>query len=111
MVWHGSRNNAYDSILKEGFDIRVANMGGAIGAGVYFGASSATSNGYVVSTEKTKKMFYCRIILGDMGQGKVGLRRPPEKKNGVYYDSVGTGSMFVVFDNHQAFPEYVIHYH
>jgi hypothetical protein len=30
-LFHGSRNNAYDIILKGGFDHRVANMGGAIG--------------------------------------------------------------------------------
>jgi len=85
-------------------------MNGAIGAGVYFGAASDISNGYVVSSEKIKKMFYCRIILGEMGQGQVGLRRPPEKGNGTLYDSVGTNTMFVVFDNNQAFPEYIIHY-
>eukprot|EP01126_Amoeba_proteus_P044715 TRINITY_DN4982_c0_g1_i5.p1 TRINITY_DN4982_c0_g1~~TRINITY_DN4982_c0_g1_i5.p1 ORF type:complete len:297 (-),score=54.74 TRINITY_DN4982_c0_g1_i5:337-1104(-) len=30
-LFHGSRSNAYDVILKNGFDHRVANMGGAIG--------------------------------------------------------------------------------
>jgi Poly(ADP-ribose) polymerase catalytic domain len=34
-LWHGSRNDAYDMILRDGFDHRVANMGGAIGAGVF----------------------------------------------------------------------------
>jgi len=110
LVWHGSRNNAYDLILREGFDIRVANMNGAIGAGVYFAVSSSTSNGYVVGNERVKKMFYCRVLLGEMGQGQQGLRRPPEKKKGQLYDSVGNSTMYVVFDNNQAFPEYVIHY-
>lgn len=31
MVFHGSRNDAYETILKGGFDHRVAHMGGAIG--------------------------------------------------------------------------------
>jgi len=112
-LWHGSRNDAYETILKEGFDHRVANLGGAIGAGIYFGVSSGTSNGYVVSSNwrNTKKMLYCRVTLGAVGQGQSGLRRPPEKSKGKLYDSVGDHhTMFVVFDNHQAYPEYVIHY-
>jgi len=110
LVWHGSRNNAYDTIIKEGFDIRVANMSGAIGVGVYFASSSSTSSGYVVGGGGTKKMIYSRVVLGEMGQGQQGLRRPPEKRHGVLYDSVGNNTMYVVFDNHQAFPEYVIYY-
>jgi len=118
LVFHGSRANAYEIILNEGFDHRVANMGGAIGAGVYFAYSSATSSGYVSGTAQHKKMLFCRVLAGDVGQGKSGIRRPPEKKASwfgssktSYYDSVGTeGSVYVVFDNHQCYPEYVIHY-
>jgi hypothetical protein len=115
-AFHGSRANAYDVILKEGFDHRVANMSGAYGAGVYFAHNSATSNGYVANTHFGKrKMLYCRVLIGDIGPGKNGLRRPPEKKTffgkTVLYDSVGTNNgVYVVFDNHQCYPEYVIHY-
>lgn len=115
-AFHGSRANAYDVILKEGFDHRVANMSGAYGAGVYFAHNSATSSGYVASTAFGKrKMLYCRVLIGDIGPGKNGLRRPPEKKSffgkTTLYDSVGTNNgVYVVFDNHQCYPEYVIHY-
>ena len=34
MLYHGSRAQAYHIIITEGFDHRVANMGGAIGAGM-----------------------------------------------------------------------------
>jgi len=113
-VFHGSRANAYDIILKEGFDHRVAHMGGAFGAGIYFAESSQTSSGYVAAASH-RKMLFCRVLVGDLGPGKSGLRRPPEKKSffgkTVLYDSVGTdGSVYVVFDNHQCYPEYVIHY-
>jgi len=113
-VFHGSRANAYDIILKEGFDHRVAHMGGAFGAGIYFAESSQTSSGYVAAASH-RKMLFCRVLVGDLGPGKSGLRRPPEKKSffgkSLLYDSVGTdGSVYVVFDNHQCYPEYVIHY-
>ncbi len=56
-------------------------------------------------------MLYCRVTLGSVGPGKHGLRRPPEKAKGVLYDSVGTPNvMYVIFDNNQSYPEYVIHY-
>jgi poly [ADP-ribose] polymerase 7/11/12/13 len=117
-AFHGSRNNAYETILKEGFDHRVANMGGALGAGIYFAHQSATSSGYVSATGPIRKMLYCRVLAGDIGPGKSGLRRPPEKTvstfgfgKTVLYDSVGNeGGVYVVFDNNQCYPEYVIHY-
>lgn len=112
-LFHGSRNDAYNIILKEGFDHRVANLSGAIGAGVYFAPTSATSSGYVVSNNRNslKRMLYCRVTLGEVGPGQNGIRRPPEKKPGVLYDSVGNHSMYVVFDNAQAYPEYCIYYY
>jgi poly [ADP-ribose] polymerase 7/11/12/13 len=112
-LFHGSRVDAYDIILKDGLDHRVANLGGAIGAGIYFAPSSGTSAGYVSGTKKghAKKMMYCRVTLGSVGVGQAGLRRPPEKSKGVLYDSVGSPpTMYVIFDNHQSYPEYVIHY-
>jgi len=110
-LFHGSRNDAYDIILKEGLDHRVANLGGSIGAGIYFAPNSGTSSGYVSANGRSKKMLYCRVTLGEVGPGAHGLRRPPEKSKGRLFDSVGQpGSMFVIFDNHQSYPEYVIHY-
>eukprot|EP01087_Luapelamoeba_hula_P018016 TRINITY_DN5746_c0_g1_i1.p1 TRINITY_DN5746_c0_g1~~TRINITY_DN5746_c0_g1_i1.p1 ORF type:complete len:414 (+),score=90.61 TRINITY_DN5746_c0_g1_i1:138-1379(+) len=116
-LYHGSRSNAYDQIITEGFDHRVANMGGAIGAGVYFATHSLTSTGYVADKgyRGDKKMLYCRVTLGSVGVGQSGMRRPPDRGAGQgIHDSVGQVSggsgMYVVFDNHQAYPEYSIYY-
>lgn len=40
-LFHGSHANNIPVILKDGFDHRVANMGGAMGAGVYFSPNSS----------------------------------------------------------------------
>jgi len=115
-LFHGSRNDAYEDILRDGFDMRVANLGGAIGAGIYFGVSSQTSSAYVSAAngKSTHKMLYCRVSLGNVGLGKSGLRRPPEIPHSKkLFDSVGesTGTvMFCIFDNYQSIPEYCIHY-
>jgi poly [ADP-ribose] polymerase 7/11/12/13 len=66
--------------------------------------------GYTSGKHK-KKMLMCRVALGEVGQGKHGLRRPPSKpgKKGDLYDSVSNGSnVFVIFDNHQSYPEYIV---
>jgi len=111
-LYHGSRNDAYAIILKDGLDHRVANLSGSIGAGIYFAPSSATSSGYVSGGKhNVNKMLCVRVTLGAVGPGVHGLRRPPEKiKGGELFDSVGNANMYVIFDNHQSYPEYVIHY-
>lgn len=107
-LFHGSRTNAYDTIKKEGFDARVANLNGAIGAGVYFSSDLTTSLGY----SSNNKLLYCRVLVGHSGTGAPGMRRPPEKGGrwgaGERYDSVTRDNMFVVFDNYQAYPEYLV---
>lgn len=113
-LFHGSRTDAYEVIMKEGFDHRVANLNGAIGAGIYFATSSSTSSGYTNSSRwnNTRRMLYCRVTLGNVGPGSAGLRRPPAipGKKGSLYDSVGNATMYVIFDNEQAYPEYCIYY-
>ena len=61
-LFHGSKTNAYDTIIREGFDIRVANMASSIGVGIYFGVNASISKGYVSGE---KKMFYARVCLGE----------------------------------------------
>jgi len=111
-LFHGSRSDAYDIILKDGMDHRVANLSGAFGAGIYFAPSSGTSSGYISGTKNGNyRMLYCRVTLGAVGPGSAGLRRPPEmKKGGRLFDSVGNATMYVIFDNHQCYPEYCIYY-
>jgi len=59
-----------------------------------------------------QKMLLCRVLCGSSAGGKHGLRRPPEKKSGILHDSVNNGgkTVYVVFDNNQAYPEYLIEF-
>lgn len=69
-LFHGSRANAYNTILKEGLDHRVALLTGAIGAGIYFAQSASTSHAYVSQDNYgTKQMLLCRVTVGDVGKG------------------------------------------
>eukprot|EP01102_Stenamoeba_stenopodia_P006112 TRINITY_DN1688_c0_g1_i2.p1 TRINITY_DN1688_c0_g1~~TRINITY_DN1688_c0_g1_i2.p1 ORF type:complete len:479 (+),score=146.42 TRINITY_DN1688_c0_g1_i2:199-1635(+) len=42
-AFHGSRSNAYNTIVNEGFDHRLANLNGALGAGIYFSDQASYS--------------------------------------------------------------------
>jgi len=110
LVWHGTDIDNIDDIAQNGFDFRLARDG-AIGSGIYFAASAATSLNYV---RNGQKMLLCRTALGQTTTGRRSLRRPPEKSPGSLYDSVdgclGTEAMFCIFDNRQSYPEWVIEY-
>ena len=68
------------------------------------------------------RMMLCRVAVGRSGLGSSGLRRPPDDPQfGGRFDSVCTnparqselkavGTNFAVFENSQAYPEYVVSY-
>lgn len=119
-LYHGARvRENMDAIMNFGFDMRVARNGLA-GVGIYFAVHSSYSNcGYVLydPATKTKEMFVCRVTVGSCTKGKSGMVRPPPKSKkkadqGDLYDSVHNNEdvMYIVFDNTQAYPEYLIKY-
>jgi hypothetical protein len=120
VLFHGCRVRAnMDAITEFGFDMRVA-ASGMYGVGIYFAVNAQYSdNGYVLQNkDKSREMFLCRVTCGSHANGAGSMRRPPprdsSKPNGQLYDSVtNTGSptiMHIVFNNTQAYPEYVLHY-
>eukprot|EP01089_Gocevia_fonbrunei_P019412 TRINITY_DN686_c0_g1_i1.p1 TRINITY_DN686_c0_g1~~TRINITY_DN686_c0_g1_i1.p1 ORF type:complete len:274 (-),score=62.25 TRINITY_DN686_c0_g1_i1:28-849(-) len=107
-VYHGP--NTSDVILKEGFDNREADLNGSLGAGVYFGTTASVANSFgSAKGGYTKKIFYCRVTLGSIGPGQAQIRRAPDPHHSVGSVHGGIGT-YAVFDNHQAYPEYVIHF-
>jgi poly [ADP-ribose] polymerase 7/11/12/13 len=59
-------------------------------------------------------MFVVKVMTGEYTPGKPEYSRPPNKDNGRLYDScvdiVSNPSIFVIFDLHQVYPEYLIKY-
>jgi len=117
-LFHGSNVTVLPTIIREGLDMRVSSLGGAIGAGIYFAVQARTSLSYVqgVTPQNPPQMLLCRVAIGSVTRGKSGLRRPPEKHGfpGMLYDSVdgmlGGDKMYAIFDHKQSYPEYIIHY-
>jgi hypothetical protein len=109
-LYHASRTNATETILRDGFDHRVSNLNGRLGAGIYFAASSGTSMNYLPSAHATQTMMVCRCTLGRIGKGEPGQRRPEVDRSGRMFDCAGMpdGSQYAIFENSQAYPAYLI---
>ncbi|XP_050977650.1 protein mono-ADP-ribosyltransferase PARP14-like [Labeo rohita] len=116
-LFHGTGPDTTDQINNHGFNRSFAGMHGALyGNGTYFAVDpSYSAQGYSKPDAKGHKcMYLARVLVGDFTQGRKGLLTPPNKSSkGVhFYDSVtdktNNPSMFVIFSDVQAYPEYLI---
>uniref|UniRef100_A0A8C1MH48 Poly [ADP-ribose] polymerase n=2 Tax=Cyprinus carpio TaxID=7962 RepID=A0A8C1MH48_CYPCA len=116
-LFHGTGPDKTDQINNHGFNRSFAGMHGAMyGKGTYFAVDpSYSAKGYSKPDAKGHKRIYlARVLVGDFTQGKKGLCTPPKRSSeGVdLYDSVTdkttNPSMFVIFNDVQAYPEYLI---
>jgi len=127
-LWHGTKPALAETLSRTGFDARVARDGGLYGAGSYFADASCKANQYAreVNAQGEHCMLYCRVTMGNTycttGQHQ-GQRRPPPnpKTPGMPYDSILAEQKvahrgqqghneYVVFDNNQVYPEFIIWY-
>ncbi|XP_059395063.1 protein mono-ADP-ribosyltransferase PARP14-like [Carassius carassius] len=117
LLFHGTGPDTTDQINNQGFNRSFAGKNGAMyGNGTYFAVDPSYSvKGYSTPDAKGHKRIYlARVLVGDFTQGKKGLRTPPKRNSkGVdLYDSVtdksNNPSMFVIFNDVQAYPEYLI---
>lgn len=109
-MFHGSKNTAYDSILDKGFDISFSKPTGLLGKGIYFARDASYSDNYAdkLATDKGHIgiMLLCRVILGTkMDLGKPGIEKLPAGVHCTYL-----GDIYAVFDNYQAYPEFIVYY-
>lgn len=110
-MFHGSQNKAYDAILDTGFDISYSRSTGLLGQGIYFARNASYSDGYacMINTDQGPIgiMLVCRVLLGTkIDVGQTGLTSLPA---GVHSVS-GAGDIYAVFNNFQAYPEFIIYY-
>ncbi|XP_060562496.1 protein mono-ADP-ribosyltransferase PARP11-like [Ruditapes philippinarum] len=122
-VFHGSLNKNVAAICKQGFDFRLEGQasgqasGLAYGKGCYFATESDYSNTYT-ENGSDKSMFVAKILPGEYVRGNSSYCRPPHKdtsdQSSDLYDSCvddyNNPSIFVIFDNNQIYPEYLIRY-
>uniref|UniRef100_A0A3B3V0L6 Poly [ADP-ribose] polymerase n=1 Tax=Poecilia latipinna TaxID=48699 RepID=A0A3B3V0L6_9TELE len=115
-LFHGTSEDTVPVINERGFNRSYAGKNAACyGNGSYFAVNSSysASNTYSRPNAKGEKFMYlCRVLTGDYTLGQQTMIAPPPKGNLAIYDSVvdntTTPSMFVVFHDTQAYPEYLI---
>lgn len=93
------------------------SVGAMYGNGSYFAVDPVYSaRGYAKpDANGHKRMYLARVLVGDFTKGRNGMITPPSKSIGNaadLYDSVADNNanptMFVIFNDVQAYPEYLI---
>ncbi|XP_048033781.1 protein mono-ADP-ribosyltransferase PARP14-like [Megalobrama amblycephala] len=116
-LFHGTGPNKTDQINHHGFNRSYAGTHGAMyGNGTYFAVDPRYSaQGYSKpDVNGHKRMYLARVLVGDFTQGKPGLPVPPAKSSNsadLYNsvtDNINNPTMFVIFNDVQAYPEYLI---
>lgn len=120
-VYHGTpEEETVRWICSLGFDQRMhGKHGSKYGSGVYFATTAKYSHCYTQPSERGLRYMFCaRVLVGRTVEGKTEYRRPPpidptKPTEGLYdtcVDSIAEPSIYVVFENNQSYPEYVIEY-
>ncbi|KFQ81319.1 Poly [ADP-ribose] polymerase 12, partial [Phoenicopterus ruber ruber] len=117
LLFHGTKISFMETICTYNFDWRTCESNGTnYGRGSYFARDASYSHAYCQPEAKTNIMFVARVLVGDYVKGNAAYVRPPTKSlDGLqFYDSCVDDelnpSIFVVFEKHQIYPEYMIEY-
>ncbi|KAF1579585.1 Poly [ADP-ribose] polymerase 14, partial [Eudyptes moseleyi] len=119
LLFHGTSKESLTLINNYGFNRSYAGMHAAnFGNGTYFAvnASYSASDTYSKPDVNGKKyMYLARVLVGEYSQGRRGSITPAAKNasNPVDLfdsstDNVNQPSMFIIFNDIQAYPEYLI---
>ena len=119
-LFHGTKETdpklIYNS--EDGLDFRFSHKG-LMGQGIYFAEDPSYSHSYTyrMREDNLNQMFLCIVNLGKykaLQTNNSELRMPPlvEGSKSMRYDSVYNKPLkhFIVYDNSQAYPGYLITY-
>ncbi|XP_059676359.1 protein mono-ADP-ribosyltransferase PARP14 [Gavia stellata] len=119
LLFHGTSKESLTLINNHGFNRSYAGMHAAnFGNGTYFAvnASYSASDTYSKPDANGKKyMYLARVLVGEYSKGTRGSITPAAKNasNSIDLfdsstDNVNQPSMFIIFNDIQAYPEYLI---
>ncbi|XP_069010893.1 poly(ADP-ribose) polymerase family member 14-related sequence 1 isoform X2 [Embiotoca jacksoni] len=118
-LFHGTCEDTVPTINMHGFNRSYAGKNAAAyGNGTYFAVNAKYSEHDTYSKpnkNQEKFMYVCRVLTGDFTTGQSGMITPPPKAGATslqMYDSVvdkmANPTMFVIFHDAHAYPEYLI---
>ncbi|XP_034017433.1 protein mono-ADP-ribosyltransferase PARP10 isoform X3 [Thalassophryne amazonica] len=119
ILYHGTSEGSVKEICIHGFNRSFCGKNATVyGQGVYFAVNSALSVKDQYSPPNTdghKYVFVSRVLTGDYTRGCHSMKTAPLKETSdipLRYDSVtddiNEPSMFVIFNDTQAYPDYLI---
>ncbi|ESO88756.1 hypothetical protein LOTGIDRAFT_125447, partial [Lottia gigantea] len=117
LLFHGTKPDVVNPILHQGLDMRLVENG-LYGDGCYFATESRISDGYTVADQDGfRYMFVCKVLVGKYTEGTPKMKKPPPidpRDPNIMYDSAvnceDRPNIFIIFDNSQCYPEYLITY-
>uniref|UniRef100_A0A7N6FI70 Poly [ADP-ribose] polymerase n=1 Tax=Anabas testudineus TaxID=64144 RepID=A0A7N6FI70_ANATE len=120
-LYHGTTQDNCDSIIKTGFNRSFAGQNGnstAYGHGTYFAVNASYSASPTYSkpaADGSQLMFVARVLTGTYTVGGSNMKVPPPRNvlqpHDLYdsvVDNIHNPSMYVVFHDNQAYPDYLI---
>ncbi|XP_072364331.1 protein mono-ADP-ribosyltransferase PARP14-like isoform X2 [Scyliorhinus torazame] len=122
-LYHGTYPDICPKINADGFNRSYCGLNAVFyGDGTYFAQNAKYSAHDTYSkpdANGSKVVYRARVLTGDYCKGEKGLKEPPLKdpqgNSRDRYDSVTDGASppqaFVVFQDNQAYPEYLISFH
>jgi hypothetical protein len=110
-LFHGTSYDIIEKICKKGFNRSYCGINGvSFGCGVYFAKESKYSQKYA---KPNKKKEYCmilsRVLVGSYENGNPTMKEPNDQFDSTV-DCIQSPTIFVVYNDFQAIPDYLIYY-
>jgi hypothetical protein len=61
-------------------------------------------------TNHRRELFICQVLLGNSSQGARGVKSPAQGCHSVFLYNNNQNDQFCIFNNYQAYPEYIVQY-
>ncbi|XP_003388008.1 PREDICTED: poly [ADP-ribose] polymerase 14-like [Amphimedon queenslandica] len=120
LLWHGTSPDTLDKINTRGFDRNFAGKNATVyGKGVYFARDASYSHRYTSpDANSVRHMYYTLVLTGEFTVGNNSMLAPPPKNPQVdpnvtfdaTVDNVADPSIFVVYQDAQNYPAYMVNY-
>lgn len=115
-LWHGTSADAITNINHHGFNRSFCGKNATMyGQGVYFAVNANYSANATYSPPDpagNRYVYLCKVLVGHPTVGQQNLRVLPARSGPILYDSAtdnpNNPSMYVIFHDTQAYPEYMV---
>ena len=115
LLFHGTDAETVPKIIRNSFNRSYCGKNAtAYGQGVYFARSASYSASDTYSkpgSDGSKRMFLCRVCVGEYCVGSASMKVAPNKDVDAFDSTVdheASPSLYVVYHDAQAYPEYLL---